>query len=109
MRILGIINWFRDHILNLSRKLLRITENLKQDSTFSWSDQDTQQIERIIEDIKKNTLLHHPDISKPFTLSTDASNEGLGAILEQEGKVVGLYSHKLLKAEKIIQQPKRNC
>lgn len=100
MRLLCLINWFRDHIPKLSHKLNGITEKLKEDLKFTWSEEDTEQIYKIVQDIKTNILLHHPDLSKPFTLSTDASDEGLGAIFEQEEKIVGLYSHKLLKDER---------
>ena len=31
-------------------------------------------------------MLHPPDQSKPFFLSTDASKRGFGAVLEQEGE-----------------------
>lgn len=31
-------------------------------------------------------MLHSPDMSKPFFLSTDASERGFGAVLEQEGE-----------------------
>ncbi|KAF9760655.1 Transposon Tf2-9 polyprotein [Nosema granulosis] len=100
MRILGIINWFRDHIPKLSQKITPITNKLQKNAKCTWSDYGTQCIKEIVKDIKTNIVLHHPDLENPFTISTDASDEGIGAVLEQEGKVVGLYSHKLQTAEK---------
>ncbi|MGL4850739.1 MAG: reverse transcriptase domain-containing protein [Clostridium sp.] len=100
MRILGIINWFREHIPDLSRKIITLTNKLKENVKFSWTNEDTKCLENITHEIKNNALLHHPDIAEPFTLLTDASDEGLGAVLEQKGRIIGLYSKKLYQAEK---------
>ncbi|KAG0420418.1 Retrovirus-related Pol polyprotein from transposon 17.6 [Dictyocoela roeselum] len=44
-------------------------------------------------------MLHHPDLKKTFTLRTDASDKGMGAILLQDNKLVGLFSKKYNKQE----------
>jgi len=49
----------------------------------------------IIQDI----LLHFPDPNKPFTLRMDASKYQLGAKILQEGKIVALFSRKLMPAQ----------
>ena len=41
-----------------------------------------------------------PDLKKAFTLETDASDIGLGAILMQDRKAVAYASRTLKKAEK---------
>ncbi len=49
-------------------------------------------------------ILHAADTAKPFLLSTDASNVGIGAALEQDSKKgivsVAFYSRKLKQCEK---------
>jgi len=49
-------------------------------------------------------VLRLPDVSKPFILQTDASSEGIGAILlQKEGQIkypVAFASKKLLPREK---------
>ncbi|KAF9761110.1 Transposon Tf2-6 polyprotein [Nosema granulosis] len=57
-------------------------------------------IKSIISTIKEQILLHHSDITKPFVIETDASDIGLGGILLQENKIVGIFSYKLHGAEK---------
>ncbi|WVZ97782.1 hypothetical protein U9M48_043294, partial [Paspalum notatum var. saurae] len=44
-------------------------------------------------------VLTLPDLTKSFTVYCDASNEGLGCVLMQEGKVIAYASHQLRKHE----------
>ncbi|KAF9758242.1 Transposon Tf2-6 polyprotein, partial [Nosema granulosis] len=99
-RLLGKLNWFRNHVPGLSSHLIDITAKLKNENKqFSWSQKDDEAVDNILKIIKSQIVLHHPDISKPFTLKTDASDEGLGATLYQDGKLIGVYSNKLQKSE----------
>ena len=45
-------------------------------------------------------VLACPDFEKPFDLFVDGSQQGLGVILSQEGKVIAYASRTLTKAEK---------
>ncbi|KAF9756168.1 Transposon Tf2-6 polyprotein, partial [Nosema granulosis] len=100
MKLVGMINWYRDHIPNLSRLLSNITDKLSKSNPFKWDNEDTQAVDKIISIIKEQIKLHHPDISKPFVVETDASDIGLGGVLLQDDKIVGLFSYKLHKSEK---------
>ena len=51
-------------------------------------------------DEKKNKIfLSHPNLDIPFTIQTDASDSGIGAILTQNNNIIGLYSYKLSPSE----------
>lgn len=45
-------------------------------------------------------ILIYPDFNKDFTITCDASIDGLGAVLEQEKKVIAYASRTLLETEK---------
>lgn len=47
----------------------------------------------------EDVLLQHPDYSKPFEITTEASSVALGAVLSQNGKPITMISRTLSKAE----------
>ncbi|KAF9751283.1 Retrovirus-related Pol polyprotein from transposon [Nosema granulosis] len=68
MKLLGVLNWFRDHILNLSTKIASITSKLSKNNSFAWDKQDEDTVRNAINTIKEQIVLHHPDINKEFVL-----------------------------------------
>lgn len=98
-RLLGILNWYRPYITDLSRKIIGFTDKLKSKANFQWTDKDTDTMRIIYEEIKQQTLIHFPDVRKDFILETDASDRGFGAILKQDNKILGFFSSKFNKTE----------
>ncbi len=56
--------------------------------------EDDMLIEDIVKEIMKNVLISFPDYKKSFELYCDASQVGCGALLKQENKLMGIFSHK---------------
>jgi len=69
---------------------------------ITWTDKYQQILEKCIDCLVEPPILGLPDFNKSFVLHTDASNQGLGAVLyqEQEGKLCAYASRTLTKAEK---------
>ena len=67
-------------------------------------EQHQKAVERLFDHLVSPPILGYPDFSKPFVVHTNASREGLGAVLyhKQDGKmrVIGYGSRSLTKAEK---------
>ncbi|KAI5179339.1 hypothetical protein PAEPH01_2616, partial [Pancytospora epiphaga] len=66
---------------------------------IQWTEADQETLDTIVKHIEDQTLLNYPDVTQPFTLETDASDLGVGAVLTQKDKLIGLYSCKFLPAE----------
>jgi RNase H-like domain found in reverse transcriptase/Reverse transcriptase (RNA-dependent DNA polymerase)/Integrase zinc binding domain len=110
---LGAVNFYRKFIKDCSKILKPITELTKvgscisKNSSSKVSIQENPEAERAFVQIKEilasADLLIFPDISKPYTLTTDASNFALGAVLsqkvEKDQKPIQFLSRTLTSAE----------
>ncbi len=71
---------------------------------IKWTPKHQNILNDLIDDLSSAPIMAYPDFSKPFTLHTDASQEGLGAVLyqKQDGtmRVIGYASRSLTVAEK---------
>ena len=72
---------------------------------WKWTAKEQGAFDTLKSKLMEAPILAHPDFSRPFVLQTDASREGLGAILAQRDKdgkehVIQYLSRVLTKAEK---------
>lgn len=69
-----------------------------------WEDKNQQSLDKFIDMLTNPPVLAYPDFNAPFVLHTDASEQGLGAVLyqRQEGRLQGIayVSRTLSPAEK---------
>ena len=101
---LGLISWYRRFIPNFSNFSAPLTQLLKKNQRWDWSEEAQKAFEEFKSCLVKAPILSCPDFSKPFHLQTDASFSGIGAVLTQdyEGneKVIAYASRILTEAEK---------
>lgn len=97
-RILGVINWFRPYVKNLSTKIAPLYDKTSK-MKFQRKETDNKILDDIWEEIQLQTLLQYPNFNQEFVLETDASEIGIGSILKQKDKCIGMYSYKLKKSE----------
>ena len=101
---LGLSGWYRRFIQFYSDRAKPLTKLLENDSPFVWGDEQEIAFQDLKEALIQEPVLCCPDYSKPFTIYTDASGIGLGAVLVQHinGKenVIGFYSKTLTAAER---------
>lgn len=63
-------------------------------------DENAKKAFKIIKDkLEEQVELYQPDYNRPFTLTTDASNVAIGAVLSQENKPVAFISRTLSSTE----------
>ena len=89
---LGLAGYYRRFIENFSKIAKPMTELLKKDTKFKW----TEECEASFQELKKrlvtSPVLILPDQCKDYEVYCDASCRGLGAVLMQEGRVVSYAS-----------------
>jgi hypothetical protein len=92
---LGLAGYYRRFIEGFSKIARPMTEFLKKEKKFNW----TESCEKSFQELKRrlNTapVLTLPDIQRDFVVYCDASRQGLGCVLMQDGKVVAYASRQL--------------
>ncbi|KAG0431380.1 Retrovirus-related Pol polyprotein from transposon [Dictyocoela muelleri] len=100
-RLIGILNWYRIFIPNLSNRISKITDMLKiENKKFKWTDDMKNITLKIKEEIKNKSTLIFSNYIKKFIIQCDESDHGIGAILMQEDGIISHYSRKFKNSEK---------
>lgn len=97
-KLIGYLNWYRPFVERLSQRLFNITEMLKQ-KNFKFNNEHKETVKGIFADIKKETLLHYPEIGPDFVLETDASDKAYAGFLRQNNKLIAMRSGKFNSAQ----------
>src|SRR6266542_3206134 len=88
---LRMIGFFRNYIQEFSTIAGLMTNLLAKEVPYIWGLEQQQAFERMKQIISTVPVLVHLDFNRPFILYTDASKEGLGVILAQEGQDKRIY------------------
>ena len=78
---LGMVNYYRKFLPNLSTKLAPLHALLQKDVKWSWTKACEEAWKMVKDMVTADTVLAHFDPSLPMTLACDASSYGLGAVL----------------------------
>ncbi|OIR56668.1 MAG: uncharacterized protein A8A55_2583 [Amphiamblys sp. WSBS2006] len=79
----GLVNYYRDYLPSLSTLSLPLYDLTKKSARFQWDEKCQKNFDEIKKRLKEDIVLARPDYIKPFVVHTDASDEGMGAILSQ--------------------------
>ncbi|XP_037804900.1 uncharacterized protein LOC119599235 [Penaeus monodon] len=102
---LGLVGYYRSFIKDFTQIALPLFNLLKKNCSnkMVWGAEQEKSFATLKETLCSEPILRLPSKDKPFTLRTDASGEGVGAILLQEfdGRLfpVAYHSRRLSKAE----------
>jgi len=102
---LGLVNYYRVFVPHFAAIAAPLTDLTRKGSpnTLVWTDIQDQAFHTLKEAVSNPPVLRLPDVQKPFILQTDASSEGIGAILLQEEDQIkhpiAFASKKLLRRE----------
>jgi hypothetical protein len=95
----GLAGYYRRFILNFSKIMKPITELLKKENQYVWSNACNEAFKNLKKLLTTLSVLAQPDTDKPFDVYYDASDTGLGCVLMQEDRVIS-YSSRQLRRHK---------
>lgn len=102
-QFLGLVGYYRKFIKDFSKTAKPLTRLLQKSSIFQWTSEQQHSFDSLKTKLTSQPVLSYPDWNRPFVLTTDASNEAIGAILSQgtigKDKPLAFASRTLNKAE----------
>ena len=97
--MIGLVGYYRNFIPQFSAIARPLTHLTKKNVRFEWTDECQQSFEYLKQKLVSAPILAYPDLNKPYSLYTDASDYAIGGILTQdvEGgeRVIQYVSHQL--------------
>ena len=97
---LKLTGFYRKFIKNYAKIAKPMTKALKKKERIDPEDKDYKEaFEKPKEFITNAPVLAYPDFTKPFTITNEASNLAIGAVLSQEQHLISCYSRILNSAE----------
>ena len=112
---LGMIGFYNKFIPNFSEKAVPLTDLTKRGlpNKLNWTDSQERAFQSLKLALTVFPILKLPEVNKPFILQTDASNQGIGAVLVQEEEgmkmPVAYASKKLVKGELKLSTVEKEC
>ncbi|GBG65021.1 hypothetical protein CBR_g49090 [Chara braunii] len=84
---LGMCGYYRNFVKNYSTVASPLTDVTRLDTPWDWSDECEGAFKKLKYALMNHEVLMVPDPQKPFIVTTDASQFGIGAVLaQQDGK-----------------------
>ncbi|GBG72926.1 hypothetical protein CBR_g12648 [Chara braunii] len=101
---LELASYYRKFIKNFSSIAVPLTDLINKDTSFLWTSECQEAFTRLKEALIRAPVLKLPDPSLPFVLTTDSSQYGVGAVLQQDdgnGLQPIEYMSKKIKTKKL--------
>ena len=99
-QFLGLAGYYRRFIENFSKVAQPLTLLTQKAKEFSWQDAQEKAFQTLKDKLCNAPILALPNGIENFVVYCDASHQGMGCVLMQEGKVIAYASRQLKIHEK---------
>ncbi|GJV86555.1 putative reverse transcriptase domain-containing protein [Tanacetum coccineum] len=96
---LGLAGYYRCFIINFSKIAKPLTSLTQKNKKYEWGVEQEEAFQTLKNNLYDAPILSLPDGVEDFVVYCDASNQGLGCVLMQRGKVIA-YASRQLKIHK---------
>ncbi|KAI3808232.1 hypothetical protein L1987_24181 [Smallanthus sonchifolius] len=97
---LGLAGYYRRFISNFSKIAVPLTALTHKGKTYEWGPKQEEAFQTLKQRLCNAPILTLPDGNNDLVVYCDASNQGLGCVLMQRGKVIAYESRQLKIHEK---------
>ncbi|GKB11932.1 putative nucleotidyltransferase, ribonuclease H [Tanacetum coccineum] len=97
---LGLAGYYRRFIVNFSKIAKPLTSLTQKNQKYEWGEKEEEAFQTLKNNLCDAPILSLPDGIEDFVVYCDASNQGLGCVLMQRGKVIAYASRQLKIHEK---------
>ncbi len=104
---LGLAGYYRAFVKNIASVASPLTRLFKKDVPFQWNDAQQHSFNALKDALTHTPILAFPDYTLPFTLCTDTSALGIGAVLMQTEE--GECPHAIAYASLVLTSAKSTC
>ncbi|MDD9853556.1 MAG: retropepsin-like aspartic protease/reverse transcriptase, partial [Deltaproteobacteria bacterium] len=111
-QFLGLASYYRRYIHQFANVASPLNDLTQKDATYNWTPECENAFCVLKEMLTSSPVLIYPQFgpsASEFVLQTDASDVGLGAVLEQDGHVVAYASRSLSKSERNYSVIQKEC
>ena len=112
-QFLGLVGYYRRFVPDFTTKAKPLINLLGKGIKFKWTEEQDQSFKQLRNELCQQPILQYPDFSKPFIVTTDASDYAIGAVLSQ-GEIgndlpIAYASRSLNKPEKNYSATEKEC
>ncbi|GJV60382.1 putative reverse transcriptase domain-containing protein [Tanacetum coccineum] len=97
---LGLAGYYRCFIVNFSKITKPLTSLTQKNKKYEWGAEQEEAFQTLKDNLCNALILSLPDGIEDFVVHCDMSNQGLGCVLMQRGKVIAYASQQLKIHEK---------
>ena len=97
---LGLTGYYRKFIEGYSKTAIPLTRLLKDNTKWDWGEEQEQAKQQLIKKLTEGPILQKPNLKEPLILTTDASDDAIGAVLSQDNKPIAFLSKTFSDTER---------